>query len=388
MNTSNLDHYSGEFSDPRAVGQIIKGSGFRSGTTAHQTSEVSMLADIEGAPYFDEVAEEFVLQSDSRLKKTGEGVKSKYYYRWKTPFTKFRGFWGTLFITYMPIAIFTLLIGVALMQGGVIDSKSTLFASHSWLGEQVVAGGPRNNADVTKYGRTERDGYLWDEIDDTDRAKALIGLFAVILTYTAFQGVKRRRRYFFINGVTHNAVRGGVYVHWLFTVMAILFWIHNAQAYLMTGENSLVWLGRILFSPAEYLPFVSWLLATAAAIPELYSTRGDVAVMAGLFPAVWLLSYGAPAWITALPGLIFVLFKEPKTLGGGNLGDREIMEVADNMERAGVLGSEGLRKQVRLRLAYAREAEADFGGYGVGLYAIMTIGSMIVLLMMAFSILQ
>lgn len=379
MSASNLDHYSGEFSNPRMIGKVIKNSKFKAGTTARQTQEVGVIADTEGVPYFDEVAEEFVLQNDSSLKKTGEGHRSKYYYRWKTPFTRFRGFWGTLFITYMPIAIFTLLIGVALMQGGVIDAKSTTFASHSWLGEQVVAGGRKNDADITKYGRVDREGYHWGQIDDIDRAKALVGLFAIILTYKSFQGFNLRRRYFFINGVTNNSVRGGVYVHWLFMAMAILFWIHNVQAFLMTGENSLVWLGRILFRPDEYIPFAKWLLVTATAIPELFSTRGDVAVMAGFFPAIWLLSYGAPAWITALPGLLPMLLKEPKNLQGGNLGMQDIMNTADRMEKAGVLDSEGLRRQVRLRLAYAREAEGVFAGYAVGFYSIMVVVTLIVL---------
>lgn len=50
---------------------------------------------------FDEIAERITLESDRRIKKSVKKNGDCDYYLWfRTPFTKFRGFWGTLLVTY------------------------------------------------------------------------------------------------------------------------------------------------------------------------------------------------------------------------------------------------------------------------------------------------
>lgn len=332
--------YTGEFIQTNAR-RIAEAYPVDMNIARDQDYYISRIAEDTGTEHFDVVAERAIVAMDKRIKRKerGDGTND-YYYRFRSPLTKFRGFFGTLTFNYWPMAILMLLIFTAAMKGGLLDSGA--LGLHKALPEIHEA---------TTYGKREHMMHpIHQDWDLVGTAKGLTVLTVVLATVLSLRGIYLNYRYFFLVKMTGRRTLTGMYAHFLILFFAILSWIVLATVSAFSYHSVFGWLTHFLGNLDHFGPIMFDLLRST---PELFAMHPGLATSIVVAPVYLMLTLPQELWgVVVFSFLTLGVWQERKGRFANNAGIGPIMNFADQLERAGLL-TDGLREQARVRTSIA-----------------------------------
>lgn len=298
--------------------------------------EIARIAQRTNSPHFDRVAEEITRERDKRLIRVEKDGHYDYYYRWKTPLTKFRGFWGTLIISYWPMVVFSLMVQLGARQLGI---------PHTSFWDKVVKGGSMYTL------------------------SALVYAFGIIFCFFWNRALtKAGERYFFLEHMTNGRTRYAPYAHKLYMIMV---WLHILW---LVIACLLIYKQDLKGFPTDFGGYVSGFVAAMQMLPEYVVGCIRIApevfwheptvilksLLAGFTLSIGLLN-ATGYWYWGVVCFSIAGFYEFRTRNFTNLGVYPIYKVVCIMDDMGILVG-GLRKQAVARLSYAQRAGVALGG--------------------------
>lgn len=306
------------------------------GANRNQQYEVDRIAKATNTENFDVIAERISMLNDSRIKKSVTSKGQNEYYLWfRSPLTKFRGFWGTLLMTYwLPAILIIGLIGPGwILMGNVF--------SFDLLSER------QNNPFVNHKG-----GLL-----------LVAAACNIFFLYWVWSFLAASRRYFWLARMTGNKTANGRYAHQLMGLASFIFLFALAifVAMAITGE------GRFLFSepmgivvsPSRWPEIAGTVFIAFRLWFELLIENPKWFVILAFAPNLVIISFASMGSGPAFP-LLFTLKDELLNHYGHNEGFEDIAHTIDKLESQGdFIG--GVRQQGMLRLKLAYTAERMLG---------------------------
>lgn len=325
------------------------------GASRNQAYEVDYIAQQTGTENFDEIAERITLESDRRIKKSIKKNGDYDYYLWfRSPLTKFRGFWGTLLITYwLPALLVTAFV------------SPVLYLYRHDLG---VLGGILGGTDgVTPFDRAH--GGLW----------FVLSAVNVFVLFWIVEFNRANWRSFWMARMTKGKTANGVYAHTLMLFAAAIFVFAIVMGFFMAlmDKQGGVVLGVVydfVTSSDSWREVPEVFAITWSLWIELFSESAKWTLIFALFPTVVLLGFAS---MGAGPSVFALYFLKRELLNRffRNFGFSSMAQVIDKLESRGeFLG--GVRRQGMLRLKLAWVAEQNFGtllGLTFGLHIIILV---------------
>ncbi len=304
---------------------------------------------------FDAAAERLIVDSDSSIKRVERDGYNDYYYLFKSPLTKFRGFWGTVFLGYWPVSIMLLLFLAIAMNGGVLESGKP-WAIHGWIGEHYNY--------MVESDEYKKPAYFVHWFGQTLYVKATVGLAGIFMTALVFWNLKLLSRYFFLARMTGGRTLYSAYAHYILLVMVAMFWLGVVIAWGMSGEWVFNGVGKLFTSWAGITNYFGWLFKQFASIPLLFVKHTENAIYAVLLPYFFLLTLGTFSWVVTWPGFLWAIVNERRGRFALVTHSAPIAEAVQCLEMAGQM-NDRLRAEAEARYQHCL-ANQSVGGVYLG----------------------
>lgn len=288
---------------------------------------------------FDAAAERLIVDSDSSIKRVERDGYNDYYYLFKSPLTKFRGFWGTVFLGYWPVSIMLLLFLAIAMNGGVLKAGNP-WAIHSWVGDAYGW--------MIESNEFKKPAYFVHWFGNTLYVKATVGLAGIFMTGLVFWNLTLLSRYFFLARMTGGRTLYSAYAHYLLLIMVALFWMGAVIAWGLGGEWVLNWVGPLFTSFTLIGKYLVWLGQQFASIPLLFVEHTGVAICAVLLPYFFLLTLGTVSWGVTIVGMAIVIKRELYGRFALLTHSGPVADTIQLLERAGLM-TDWLREEAEAR---------------------------------------